>query len=70
MLLGALTAYGLSGHFDIAVLIPFAAGNFIYIAPADLVPELITKPAAHDKAIHTTGFALGLVLLLSVALAT
>ncbi|HEX5997567.1 MAG TPA: ZIP family metal transporter [Jiangellales bacterium] len=70
VLLGALAAYGLSGHLKIAVLIPFAAGNFIYIALADLVPELTTKPAAHDKAIHTVGFTAGLALLLAVALAT
>lgn len=69
VLVGALAAYGLAEHVDIAVLIPFAAGNFIYIALADLVPELTTKPAAHDKAIHTVGFAAGLALLLGVALA-
>lgn len=68
VLLGALAAYGLSDHLDIAVLIPFAAGNFIYIALADLVPELTTQPAAHDKAIHTIGFTAGLALLLFVAL--
>ncbi|SCG39222.1 ZIP family metal transporter [Micromonospora halophytica] len=70
VLLGALAAYALSGHLDVAVLIPFAAGNFIYIALADLVPELTTKPAAHDKAIHTIGFCAGLALLLGVAVAT
>lgn len=69
LLLGALAAYGLSGRLNITVLIPFAAGNFIYIALADLVPELTTKPAAHDKAIHTVGFTAGLALLLGVALA-
>jgi zinc and cadmium transporter len=52
----------------VAVLLAFAAGNFLYIALADLVPELTTSPAPHDKAIHTTGFALGLVLLLLIAL--
>lgn len=69
VLLGALAAYGLSGHLNVAVLIPFAAGNFIYIALADLVPELTTAPAAHDKAIHIIGFTGGLALLWGVALA-
>jgi zinc and cadmium transporter len=68
LLVGALSAYGLSGRLDIAVLIPFAAGNFIYIALADLVPELTTRPAAHEKAVHTVGFVTGLALLLGVAL--
>lgn len=67
VLLGALAAYGLSGRFDMAVLIPFAAGNFVYIALADLVPELTTTPAAHEKTIHTLGFTAGLLLLLGVA---
>lgn len=49
VLVGALAAYGLPNHRDVAVLIPFAAGNFIYIALADLVPELTTAPAAHDR---------------------
>ena len=69
ILIGGLAAYTLADHLDTAVLIPFAAGNFIYIALADLVPELTTTPAAHDKAIHTIGFAAGLALLYAVALA-
>jgi zinc and cadmium transporter len=51
------------------VLIPFAAGNFIYIALADLVPELTTSPAAHQKAINTVGLVAGLALLWSIAAA-
>ena len=67
VLVGTLVAYGLSERIDVSVLLPFAAGSFIYIALADLVPELTTVPAAHDKAIHTIGFATGLALLLAVA---
>jgi zinc and cadmium transporter len=67
-LLGALAAYALSAHVEVAVLIPFAAGNFIYIALADLVPELTTTPAANEKAIHTTGVTAGLALLFAIAL--
>jgi zinc and cadmium transporter len=68
VLVGALAAYALADHLNVAVLIPFAAGNFIYIALADLVPELTTSPVAHDKAIHTLGFTAGPALLLGVAL--
>jgi zinc and cadmium transporter len=67
-LAGGLLAYGVSGHIDIAVLIPFAAGNFIYIAATDLLPEITTSPTAKHKAVLTAGFALGLVLLFAVAL--
>lgn len=38
-LLGALAAYGLSLDFHVGGLILFGAGNFIYIAASDLIPE-------------------------------
>jgi zinc and cadmium transporter len=69
-LVGALAAYALAGRVEVAPLIPFAAGNFIYIALADLVPELTTPTAAHQKLIGTAGFAIGLVLLFAVAVAS
>ena len=69
-LVGALAAYALAGQVEVAPLIPFAAGNFIYIALADLVPELTTPPAAHQKLIGTVGFAIGLGLLFAVAVAS
>jgi zinc and cadmium transporter len=70
VIVGAIIAWALAGHADIAVLLPFAAGTFAYIALADLVPELTTTPAPHEKAILTGGFAGGLLLLaLTAALA-
>jgi zinc and cadmium transporter len=68
VLVGALAAYLLAAQLQVTGLLAFAAGNFLYIALADLVPELTTSPAPHDKAIHTAGFALGLLLLLLIAL--
>ena len=66
----AVAAWALAGHADTAVLLPFAAGNFAYIALADLVPELTTAPAPHEKITLTAGFTAGLVLLaLTAALA-
>ncbi|MGA8248789.1 MAG: ZIP family metal transporter [Nocardioides sp.] len=66
--MGGLIAYGLAGNVDVAVLVPFAAGNFIYIAVADLLPEITTSPEPREKLIHTATFALGLGVLLAVAL--
>ena len=42
IILGALVGYMLSGMVDgiTVFLVPFAAGNFIYIAAADLIPEM------------------------------
>jgi zinc and cadmium transporter len=39
-LAGGLLSYAVSFNMDISFLIPFAAGNFIYIGAADLVPEV------------------------------
>lgn len=69
-LAGSLAAYGLADRVEVAFLVPFAAGNFIYIALADLLPELSTAREPRDKLIHTAGFGLGLGLLLVVAAAT
>lgn len=61
--LGGLLAYGFAGQVDVAYLVPFAAGNFIYIALADLLPETTASPKADEKALHTATFATGLLLL-------
>jgi zinc and cadmium transporter len=45
VLVGALAAYALAAQVQVAVLLAFAAGNLLYIALADLVPELTTSPA-------------------------
>lgn len=57
---GGLIAYGLSGHFDAVVLVPFAAGTFIYIALADLLPETTSTTDTRRKVIHTLSFTAGL----------
>ncbi len=57
---GGLIAYQLSGHLDAVVLVPFAAGTFIYIALADLLPETTVEPDTRRKVIHTLSFTVGL----------
>lgn len=64
-LAGALIAYGLADHIEVAYLLPFAAGNFIYIAAADLLPEITSETRTRDKLETSTAFALGLVILLA-----
>lgn len=39
-LVGGLLTYVMSFNIDVAFLVPFAAGNFIYIGASDLVPEV------------------------------
>ncbi len=74
-LVGGLLAYALSGTVDVAFLVPFAAGNFIYIASADLIPQITTTERyaipsdslllMRDKVEQSLALAAGLGLLLA-----
>ncbi len=59
---GALLAYMLSDGIDISLILPFAAGNFLYIAASDLVPQLHTEKVT-EQLIHFFIFILGLLLM-------
>ena len=63
-LVGGLVAYGLSARVDVSWLIPFAAGNFIYIGASDLVPEVNKHCDPRGNAMNLLAFMLGLALLL------
>lgn len=65
-LLGALVAYAISGGVEVGYLLPFAAGNFIYIAAADLLPEIAGQGNTRDKIETSAALAAGLGLLLAV----
>ena len=49
-LAGGILAYALAGSVDVTILVPFAAGNFVYIALADLLPQMTVQERARDKA--------------------
>lgn len=64
-LVGGLLGYFLSSyaHNTMAVLLPFAAGGFIYIAAVDLLPE-IHKETDRWKTIFSFGFfVIGILLM-------
>jgi len=65
-LIGGVVAYFSADVVDVAYLLPFAAGNFIYIASADLIPELATHRAGRDK-LETTASLLGGLAILYAA---
>jgi zinc and cadmium transporter len=65
-LIGGLIAYAASLTFDVAFLLPFAAGNFIYIAAADLIPEVKHEESPARAGVHLLSFLLGLSLLLLI----
>ena len=61
---GALLAYYLSADFDITFLLSFAAGNFLYIAASDLIPEVKHDSRLQNNLIHFAAFASGVGLIL------
>jgi len=65
-LVGGLVAYGASRTIDVTFLLPFAAGNFIYIAAADLIPEIKHEESARLNIVHFLSFMIGIALLLIV----
>jgi zinc and cadmium transporter len=63
-LVGGLLTYALSDRIDVTWLIPFAAGNFLYIGASDLVPEVRSNERLRDSLLHFLAFLAGLLLLL------
>jgi zinc and cadmium transporter len=66
-LVGGLLTYALSFAVDMSYLIPFAAGNFVYIAAADLVPEVNRHPSPVANIVHLLMFLVGAGLLYAAA---
>ncbi|MDZ7778863.1 MAG: ZIP family metal transporter [Gemmatimonadota bacterium] len=69
-LVGGLIAYAASRSMAIDFVLPFAAGNFLYIAAADLVPETNRPHGPGAASAATMGaflFGAGLLYLLAVA---
>jgi zinc and cadmium transporter len=64
--LGGVIAYAISGGLDVAWLLPFAAGNFLYIGAADLIPQLRAKELK-AQLVQFGAFVTGLGLLLGAA---
>ena len=65
VVLGGVTGYFLSSYIgeSMIFLLPFAAGNFIYIAASDLIPELHKEPDAKKSAISIAAFILGILFM-------
>jgi len=65
-LLGGLIAYFVSFNMDISFLIPFAAGNFIYIGASDLIPEVKEHDDFKVNLINFIAFICGILLMLMI----
>jgi zinc and cadmium transporter len=68
-LIGGLVAYVASLQLDVRWLVPFAAGNFLYIGASDLVPEINKARSLKTNVLHFVAFAAGLGLLFAIAAA-
>ncbi|MDH5450648.1 MAG: ZIP family metal transporter, partial [Candidatus Bathyarchaeota archaeon] len=70
-IIGAIVALSLGFLIQdfVPFLIPFAAGNFIYIAGSDLIPELHKdEPGLLKSTLELTAFVLGVLVLFSLVL--
>jgi zinc and cadmium transporter len=65
-LLGGILAYAASVQVDVSFLVPFAAGNFLYIAASELVPEVNKQHRIWINVLHFVSFAAGIALLLAI----
>jgi zinc and cadmium transporter len=64
--IGGVLAYAVSARLDVVFLVPFAAGNFLYIAASDLIPEIRKAHDMKTNVIHFSAFVAGLALLLAL----
>jgi zinc and cadmium transporter len=58
-LIGGVLAYSLSATVNTAFLLPFAAGNFLYIGATDLVPEINKLGDLRGNLLHLAMFTVG-----------
>ncbi len=67
-IVGGITGYFASSLLQgsILYLLPFAAGNFIYIAAADLIPEIKHTTSLRRSAMHFCAFVAGLGVMLII----
>lgn len=69
---GALVTYllveGSKAQILAELLVPFAAGGFIYIAATDLMPELHKRTQAKESLVQFVALLIGIVLMFSLGL--
>jgi zinc and cadmium transporter len=66
-LLGGLAALAASIRFEVAGLILFGAGNFIYIGASDLIPEIKATQEIRKALLNFSCFAAGVALMACLA---
>lgn len=64
---GAILAYFISQDYNVAGLVLLGAGNFIYLAASDLLPQVKAQESLREAALYFCCFAVGLVVMFSIA---
>lgn len=66
-ILGVIVGYLISSIMQTSAiyLLPFAAGNFIYIAAADLIPEIKQQVSLSRSIVHFIVFMIGIAITLA-----
>jgi zinc and cadmium transporter len=69
VIVGGVVGYLVTSSVSLAVpvLLPIAAGSFLYIASADLLPELKHEEKVSQTILHASVFFLGLLLMAGTA---
>lgn len=65
-LVGGLLALAVSARFEPSILLPFAAGNFVYIGAADLIPEVTRGNSPRSRLRDLACFVLGVLLMFAL----
>ena len=65
---GGVLAYIMAGSVNTIFLLPFAAGNFIYIAASDLIPEIKHSDSLKYDVLNFFFFVLGLLFIYGTGL--
>ncbi len=67
-LVGAMAVYIFSKSFNISFMLPFAAGNFLYIGAVDLIPEIKNNCTTRERFGYFFAFILGMAIILAMRL--
>jgi len=64
-ILGGVVGFLLADKMSLSLvyLLPFAAGNFLYIAASDLIPEIKQKESLRISLLHFMFFVIGIIIM-------
>jgi zinc and cadmium transporter len=65
---GGVVGFLIAGAWDFVVLLPFAAGGFIYIAASDLIPELHKEVSKNKSILSFIFFIIGILFMAAIKL--